>query len=913
MSPDQQDAKLQKLRRMIDVAAKSSAQGVMTIAAAGAIYTLFPGNLEAIAFLSPVLARFVETVGGNVLAGMMARIGALNDPTPQQIEAILQETAQQTQAAVEKLDRLPDRRVFFAVIEALDKKQDERQQELLVLLQYIVNQLQQVEAAFDTQVGLEYYRQRIQKWHNNLRVLSVEKPLTAIYTDVYLMDKRRYARQAAADMSEHERQFAERKGDYYDRDERRVGQDLLLEEERLFVLGRPGAGKTTFLRWLALQAAQNELKLDLIPIYVELKELAVGEESVEELLALQFQKVGFPQAAAQHFLAEGLREGRFLLLLDGLDEVARRRELVELQIERLAQTAQGCRLVVTCREFAQARFFERFTYVKVADFTSDQIKAFIRNWFTDDKTQGGNLIQAITGNKHKAISELTNQPLLLALLCIAYEEGQGALPAKRHLLYEKALAAVLASWDDTRGVKRRSVYGQLSREKREELLAYVAYHTFEQGKLFFEREILAVHLANWLREWRQKEIQKQKEEYGAVYPPELPPKEIDAGIIIQEIAAQHGLLVEQREGVYSFSHLTLQEYYAARYIVDNEARGMLPRLTAHVGDARWREIFLLTASMLADAVEFSQRYLAALQNMIASEAEIVILLKWSSGKSTTLFGALPKQSRVLYIYAAARTRTHIPELDFTRSDTLDLDLGFIPPHALNRDLDRSYARIRTFARDLDRNNNRIRTLARNLDRNNNRIRDLELILDPDHALDHALDHARDYARDLDRDPDLNRTLSLVRSLLLTRSLTRNLVLVRAFALDLLLLTLLKVAADLPDEAVNDKNLQMAVAHYRPTLIALSQKLSLPTLAQALDSLPWPDENGSAVDLNAFNRQLRAVALEHRDVGHQWKLSREQWALLADYLEANRLLVECLQVATLPDRAAVEAQLLLPPA
>jgi hypothetical protein len=44
----------------------------------------------------------------------------------------------------------------------------------------------------------------------------------------------------------------------------------------------------------------------------------------------------------------------------------------------------------------------------------------------------------------------------------------------------------------------------------------------------------------------------------------------------------------------------------------------------------------------------------------------------------------------------------------------------------------------------------------------------------------------------------------------------------------------------------------------------------------------------------------------------WQLSSEQTDLLVKYLEANRLLVECLAVAYTPGRMEIENQLLLPP-
>jgi hypothetical protein len=42
------------------------------------------------------------------------------------------------------------------------------------------------------------------------------------------------------------------------------------------------------------------------------------------------------------------------------------------------------------------------------------------------------------------------------------------------------------------------------------------------------------------------------------------------------------------------------------------------------------------------------------------------------------------------------------------------------------------------------------------------------------------------------------------------------------------------------------------------------------------------------------------------------LQEEQWDRLTEYLEANELLVRCLELALVKDRAGIMAQMLLPP-
>ncbi len=81
--------------------------------------------------------------------------------------------------------------------------------------------------------------------------------------------------------------------------------------------------------------------------------------------------------------------------------------------------------------------------------------------------------------------------------------------------------------------------------------------------------------------------------------------EADSEGILNAIEVQHGLFVERAKGIYSFSHLTFQEYFTARYIVDNAEEGAVQQLVRnHLPDERWREVFLLVASLLPNADSF---------------------------------------------------------------------------------------------------------------------------------------------------------------------------------------------------------------------------------------------------------------------------------------------------------------------
>jgi predicted NACHT family NTPase len=76
--------------------------------------------------------------------------------------------------------------------------------------------------------------------------------------------------------------------------------------------------------------------------------------------------------------------------------------------------------------------------------------------------------------------------------------------------------------------------------------------------------------------------------------------ELNSAAVLKSIEGQHGLLIERARRIYSFSHLTFQEYFTARAIVA-ASESSLPQLVRHLSEKRWREVFLLTAQMLPDA------------------------------------------------------------------------------------------------------------------------------------------------------------------------------------------------------------------------------------------------------------------------------------------------------------------------
>ena len=537
------------------------------------------------------------------------------------------------------------------------------------------------------QTATQIYLNKLHEQVNWLYVLGKPEgqPLEYIYTDVNVLDKlsaeRRYS------LEQLQTEFVPRQG-WRQRDkERRDGLQAAIEHQHLFILGKPGAGKTTFLKYVAVQAIQH-YRLDngkgKLPIFISLKELSDSKLPIIPFIVGQFRRGGF--ADAQAFVQQLLLSGKALVLFDGLDEVSaeeQQRGNLTRDIQYFVDEFDNCRILVTCRLAATDYMLERFEYVEMADFNQDQQQTFVYRWFQTDTVARDACWQALQDTRSETLRELAQVPMLLTLLCLTFEERK-EFPPNRDEIYSEATRALLLKWDSKRNIQRDRVYGALTLKFKERMLARIAAQTFEAEDYFIPKRRLA------------RLIERYLEGVPGVTDP-------DGVFVLQAIEAQHGLLVERAHGIYSFSHLTLQEYFAARYYAENEAgEDSMSRLITYIGNDRWREVFLLTAGLLEEATEFCKQYLEALTKIMASDETLLAVLKGASGQTAAKqIGRRPPAIRALAIYFSLdRAIGSSHEINLARTRALTLAHVLVP--SINRDLlfDRNFDLDVTF--ELDR-------------------------------------------------------------------------------------------------------------------------------------------------------------------------------------------------------------------
>ena len=317
-----------------------------------------------------------------------------------------------------------------------------------------------------------------------------------------------------------------------------------------------------------------------------------------------------------------LKQGKALVLLDGLDEVREEdTKRVLRQIREFSDLFHTNQFVITCRIAAKEYTYQSFTEVEMADFDEKQIAIFAQNWFQlTDPVKSKRFIEKLKQNE--PIQELASSPLLLTLLCLVFGDS-GDFPANRSELYQEGLDVLLKKWDAKRNIEREQVYKNLSLQRKEDLLSQIGLTTFEQKDYFFKQKTAEAYIADFIRNLRNADTD-----------PEV--LKLDSEAVLKSIEAQHGLLVERAKGLYSFSHLTFHEYFAAREIVANSA---YETLIQHITEKRWREVFLLTAGMIPagmmrKADDFLQLMKHKIDGLISTDEQLQHLMTWVAKKSS---------------------------------------------------------------------------------------------------------------------------------------------------------------------------------------------------------------------------------------------------------------------------------------
>lgn len=383
---------------------------------------------------------------------------------------------------------------------------------------------------------------------------------------------------------------------------REIVESALAQSDRLTILGAAGSGKTTLLKWLAINSVIGGFKgllnswNDTIPFFIPLrryvnKSLPLPEDFVQIIAPEIFGVM------PKNWVHNCLSSGRALVLVDGLDELPQaQRNNVRQWLEGLVALHTNSKFIVSSRPYAieQGWLNEyEFLEAELQPMELSDIYTFVDHWHSAIKEElndeeeknevvrlASNFRDVVTNNK--SIFNLATSPLLCAALCALHRDRRQQIPNNRIEVYDALCQMLLERRETERQLIVNKIdYPELSYSQKRIILEGLAYWMILNGWSNITLDDAERYIARKIRTM-----------IGL-------PNFADAASIRRLLTERSGIIREPSVGIVDFVHKSLQEFLAAKALLDNEDLGIVKN---NAGDDQWQQVIVLSAGLASSKV-----------------------------------------------------------------------------------------------------------------------------------------------------------------------------------------------------------------------------------------------------------------------------------------------------------------------
>lgn len=425
------------------------------------------------------------------------------------------------------------------------------------------------------------------------------------------------------------------------------GEDALDKspQGRVVILGGPGTGKTTTLKYLVSRRAFQALEktqspsTKLLPIFLSLADLARSGKTLQSYLVDVVENLSIDKSFAAA-LWKAIQRGQAFIALDSLDEVppAQRSQMIAL-VSILAGDPGNVWLVgsrftdyksgqLKAGQFAEWELLSMTSELRreLAEKLFPELRHLLRSQ-ADEHSSPSDFVNLL--EHHPQAAPWGDNPLLFSLAAAVYVKT-GGLPQSRAVLYQQVIEAVLMLKEPD----------SVARKHLLRALTGLALWLYEQkkGRTFTLHELLICLEEVRHHSWEEAER------------------------LAQKITTSGALDIVARE-TYGFRHQTFQEYLAAAELArmlighdEQKRENALALAWRKRTYSRWTELLCLMIGILANehgnaGIRAARQWLQQLAGQYTQPegdpGSLGLALMLKSAREITLLDAEPEQAAAI--------------------------------------------------------------------------------------------------------------------------------------------------------------------------------------------------------------------------------------------------------------------------
>ena len=308
------------------------------------------------------------------------------------------------------------------------------------------------------------------------------------------------------------------------------------------IIDSAGMGKSTFSKYLV---GQFLLKCDRIPVFFELRKATEDKELLENL-AEEFNLPGNTLTTGLFYKL--LKLGKFIVILDGFDEVAiEHQETLAQQINDLSIKGGSNSLILTSRPQDKLPDLMHGKLLRFKLFTLTQAKSLALRY---DSISNLDIGKRLIGELDKIPAKFIETPLLVSLLYKTYGVNN-SIADRVCTFYDEIYHALYKGHD----LLNKNGYG---REKKSEL-DFEDFRRLLRALCYY----MAINRKASFNSWSEAISFIDKASAISSIIPKTSSKYLDDLLVSVPLMSKDGT-------EYKFSHKTILEYFSAEYLVYNQ-------------------------------------------------------------------------------------------------------------------------------------------------------------------------------------------------------------------------------------------------------------------------------------------------------------------------------------------------------